>query len=229
MMMARRTEVGTGQLPVPAVDGSGRGLFASMIASAALTAVLLLQTGCVPLLVAGAATGAMATFDRRTFGAQTEDQSIELRAASRFPEAARLQGSVSVTSFNRKVLLTGQVTDERTRSDVEAAVAGMANVNSVHNELVIGAKNTLAGSGADSTMTAQIRAALIEARDLQSNAFKVVTERGTVYLMGLVTKREGDRAAMVASRVRGVQRVVTVFEYLSEDELARIERRSDRQ
>lgn len=185
--------------------------------------------GCFPLVAAGAATGVMATLDRRTFGAQTEDQAIELKASSRFNDEVLRASRIGVTSYNRKVLLTGQVNDERIKAAAEAAVAGMPNVGSVHNELFVGAAPGLAAAASDTTITARVRAALIEARDLQSNAFKVVTESGTVYLMGLVTRREGDRGAQVASRVGGVNRVVTVFEYLSEDELARIERRSPRQ
>lgn len=185
--------------------------------------------GCFPLVAAGAATGVMATLDRRTYGAQTEDQAIELRASSRFSDEVLRAGRIGVTSYNRKVLLTGQVNDERIKAAAEAAVAGMPNVGSVHNELMVGTVPGMAAAVSDTTITARVRAALIEARDLQSNAFKVVTESGTVYLMGLVTRREGDRAAQVTSRVGGVRRVVTVFEYLSEDELARIERRSPRQ
>lgn len=185
--------------------------------------------GCFPLVAAGAATGVMATLDRRTYGAQTEDQAIEIRASSRFSEEVQRAGRIGVTSYNRKVLLTGQVNDERIKAAAEAAVAGMPNVGSVHNELFVGTPPGIATAASDTTITARVRAALLEARDLQSNAFKVVTESGTVYLMGMVTRREGDRGAQVASRVGGVNRVVTVFEYLSEDELARIERRSPRQ
>lgn len=185
--------------------------------------------GCFPLVAAGAATGVMATLDRRTYGAQTEDQAIEIRASSRFSEEVQRAGRIGVTSFNRKVLLTGQVNDERSKAAAEAAVAGMPNVSSVHNELFVGTPPGIATAASDTTITARVRAALLEARDLQSNAFKVVTESGTVYLMGMVTRREGDRGAQVASRVGGVNRVVTVFEYLSEDELARIERRTPRQ
>ena len=184
---------------------------------------------CVPLIVAGAATGgAMVAFDRRSFGAQTEDQAIEMKGQSRLPEAVSKAGGVSVTSFNRKVLLTGQVTDEKARQDSEAAIARMESVASVHNELSIGSKAPLTKATSDTTITGRVRASLLEARDLQSNAFKVVTETGTVYLMGLVTQREGDRAAQIAARVPGALKVVTVYEYMSEDELGRVERRASR-
>lgn len=187
-----------------------------------------LVSACFPLVAAGAAAGAMATFDRRSFGAQTEDQAIELKASSRFPEAVARTGRVSVTSFNRKVLLTGQVSEESAKAEVETAVAGMPNVSSVHNEIQIGPRANLNTTASDTAITTRVRASLLEARDLQSNAFKVVTESGTVYVMGLVTRREGDRAAQVVSRVGGVNRVITVYEYMTEDELARIERRPAR-
>lgn len=168
----------------------------------------------------------MATLDRRSYGAQTEDQAIELKASGRLSESVNKSGSVSVTSFNRKVLLTGQVPDEQAKTAAEAAVAKVENVRTVHNEVTISGRAPLSVTTNDSATTTRVRAALVEARDLQSNAFKVVTESGTTFLMGMVTRREGERAAQVASRVGGVARVVTVFEYLTEDELARIQRRS---
>ncbi len=186
-------------------------------------------SACVPLLVAGAATsGVLIAFDRRSFGAQTEDQAIEIKGQSRLPEAVARAGGVSVTSFNRKVLLTGQVADEQARLDSEAAIAKMESVASVHNELTIGSKAALGRSTSDTTITGRVRASLLEARDLQSNAFKVVTETGTVYLMGMVTQREGDRAAQIAARVPGANKVVTVYEYMTEDDLGRVERRASR-
>ncbi len=184
---------------------------------------------CVPLMVAGAAAGgAFVAFDRRSFGAQTEDQAIEMKGQGRLPDAVARSGGVSVTSFNRKVLLTGQVADDKARQDSEAAIAKMESVSSVHNELTIGPKAALGTSTSDTTITGRVRASLLEARDLQSNAFKIVTESGTVYLMGLVTQREGDRAAQIAARVPGALKVVTVYEYMSEDELGRVERRASR-
>lgn len=195
-------------------------LFAwTVVAGAGLSA-------CVPLIVAGAATtGALIAFDRRSVGAQTEDQAIELKGQSRLPESVARAGGVSVTAFNRKVLLTGQVADEKLKAESELAIAKMDGVASVHNELMIGSKAPLGTSTSDTAITGRVRALLLEARDLQSNAFKVVTETSVVYLMGMVTRREGERAAQLAARAAGVSRVVTVYEYLTEDELGRIERR----
>ena len=193
--------------------------------AAALAGVTLVQAGCFPLAATGIAVGAMAIADRRTVGAQTEDQGIEVKALQ---QVSQIQGGggVSVTSFNRKVLLTGQVPDQRTKSEAAAVVGKIGNVASVHNELAIGERVSFSTQASDSTTTAQVKSAMVEAKDLQTNTIKVVTEVGVVYLMGIVTRAEGERAAMVASRVSGVRRVVTVFEYVTPDELARIERQA---
>lgn len=188
---------------------------------AALLASALATSGCLPLVATGAAVGTMAALDRRTLGAQTEDQEIELKATNRLRDALKQPGGVSVTSFNRKVLLTGQVASEDDKRAAEAAVAGLPNVRSIHNELQVLGRPSLATSAADTSITARVKAALVDAQDLHANVIKVITESGTVYLMGLVSRREADRAAQVASRVAGVQRVVTVFEYITEEEAKR--------
>lgn len=194
---------------------------------AALLASALATSGCLPLVATGAAVGTMAALDRRTLGAQTEDQEIELRAANRMRDALKQPGGVSVTSFNRKVLLTGQVASEDDKRAAEAVVAGLPNVRSmqIHNELQVLGRPSLATSAADASITARVKAAFVEAQDLQANVIKVITESGTVYLMGLVSRREADRASDVASRVAGVQRVVTVFEYITEEEVKRASER----
>ena len=189
-----------------------------------LVASTLALSGCFPLAATGVVVGTLAAADRRTIGAQTEDTGIEVRAAAQLRQQLSDAGGISVTSFNRKVLLTGQVLDERTRSEAGAIVGRLDNVKTVHNELKVSGRVSLGTSAADTSITARVKAALIEARDIQGNTIKVVTEAGVVHLMGIVTRAEGDRAAMVASRVSGVQRVVTVFEYVTPDELARIER-----
>ena len=188
---------------------------------AALLASALATSGCLPLVATGAAVGTLAALDRRTLGAQTEDQEIELRATNRMRDALKRPGGVSVTSFNRKVLLTGQVASEDDKRAAEAAVAGLPNVRSIHNELQVLGRPSLATSAADTSITARVKAALVDAQDLHANVIKVITESGTVYMMGLVSRREADRAAQVASRVSGVQRVVTVFEFITEEEAKR--------
>ena len=172
-------------------------------------------TACVPLAVTGVAVGAMAATDRRTLGAQTDDQAIELKALGQVRDSVAKTGGVSITSYNRKVLLTGQVADEDTKAKVEKVVAGLPNVRGVQNELQIAGRAGLGTATNDTAITARVKAAMIEEKDLNSQTIKVVTEAGVVYLMGLVSRSEGDHAARVASRVSGVMRVVTVFEYTS--------------
>lgn len=184
----------------------------------------LALSGCFPLAATGVVVGTLAATDRRTIGAQTEDTGIEVKAATQLRQQLPDAGGISVTSFNRKVLLTGQVLDERSRTQAASIVGRIENVASVHNELKVAGRVSLGTSAADTSITARVKTALIESRDIQATTIKVVTEAGVVYLMGIVTRAEGDRAAQVASRVAGVQRVVTVFEYVTPDELARIER-----
>ncbi|HLT25277.1 MAG TPA: BON domain-containing protein [Zeimonas sp.] len=195
-------------------DALRRALLVASVLGASLAA-----SGCVPVVATGAAVGTLAALDRRTVGAQTEDQGIELKAALQIRE--RIGSGVSVTSYNRKVLLTGQVANERDKQTAEAIVAALPNVRSIHNELQVAGVPSLSTSAADAAITARVKAAFVDAQDLQANTIKVVTEAGTVYLMGLVSRREAERAAQVAARVAGVQRVVTVFEYITEEEAQR--------
>lgn len=185
-----------------------------------LLAAALLASGCAPLLVGGAVvgTGLVAT-DRRTTGIQIEDEGIELRAASRIRELATL-GQVSVTSYNRMVLLTGEVPGAPERAAVEAAVAKVENVRHVVNEIVIAPNSSFSSRSADSVLSTKVKATLVDAKDVQANAYKVVCERRVIYLMGRVTEREANRGAELASQVSGVEKVVKVFDIISEKDLA---------
>lgn len=180
-------------------------------------------SGCAFMVVGGAVVGgAMVAIDRRTTGAQVEDQAIELKAAARMSDLTPL-GHVNVTSYNRMVLLTGEVTTEAERLAVQKAVERMENVRSVVNELAVMGSSSLTARTNDSLLTTKVKGTLVNAKDLQGSAVKVVTERGVVYLMGRVTDREAARAAELVSTVSGVQKVVRVFEPLSEEELAKIQ------
>lgn len=191
-----------------------------------LGAVVLLSgalTACVPLIVGGAvAGGSMVATDRRTSGTQLDDEAIELRTRSRIRSAVGTRVRVSVTSYNRQVLLTGEVPSLQDKQLVEQVVAGGESVLSVVNELAVLNSPSLVERSQDALLTGRVKAMLMDARDLHFNIFKVVTERGTTYLMGRVTSREADRATEVARAVPGVQKVVRIFEIISEDELARI-------
>lgn len=192
----------------------------SSLAKAVLCAALLgsLQ-GCVPLVIGGAAMGAAATMDRRTLGAQTEDKAITVKAEVQVPKLVGSAGHVNIASYNRKVLLTGEVRDEAMKAAVEREVRGIENVVTVINELVIAGPSSYTSRSSDAIITGNVKGSLIEMKTISATSFKVVTERGTVYLMGRVTQREGDLGANIAKSVSGVQRVVKIFEYLTEEEL----------
>lgn len=194
-----------------------RGLRATalgLVAGAALSA-------CAPLLIGGAIVGgSMVATDRRTSGAQLEDEVIEVKAANRVRETLGERGQVSVTSYNRIVLITGEVPDVADKTAVEQAVGRVENVQSVVNELAIGFPRSITGRSNDAFITTKVKASLIDAKDLFSNSIKVVTSQGVVYLMGRVTEREATRSAEVARGVSGVQKVVRVFEIITEAELA---------
>ena len=192
------------------------------VSTVAASAVL---PGCV-LLVGGAAVGGgLMITDRRTSGAQVEDEAIELKSASRIREAVGDRAHASVTSFNRVALVTGEVPTEADRDAVINAVKGVENVHTVDDELLVGQNASLSTISSDTVITSRVKGAFVEAKDLQANAIKVVTERGNVYLMGIVTEREADRATEIARGVPSVMKVVRVFEVISEAELANLQRK----
>jgi osmotically-inducible protein OsmY len=194
-------------------------------ALAALAAVTVANTmllgGCAAVVVGGAAVGtAMVATDRRTSGTQLEDQNIELKALTRINDTVGDRGHVNVTSYNRMVLLTGEVASEADRTALEQAVGRIEGVRSIVNELAVMGSSSFTARSNDTVLTSMVKASFVDAKDLQSNAFKVVTERATVYLMGRVTEREAARAAELARGVSGVQKVVRVFDILTDAELA---------
>jgi osmotically-inducible protein OsmY len=194
-------------------------------ALAALAAVTLANTmllgGCAAVVVGGAAVGtAMVATDRRTSGTQLEDQNIELKALTRISDTVGDRGHVNVTSYNRMVLLTGEVASEADRTALEQAIGRIEGVRSIVNELAVMGSSSFTARSNDTVLTSMVKASFVDAKDLQSNAFKVVTERATVYLMGRVTEREAARAAELARGVSGVQKVVRVFDILTDAELA---------
>ena len=189
-------------------------LIAAIAASTALSA-------CAPLIVGGAMLGGtLMVTDRRTSGAQLEDQAIELKALNRLGEALGGRARVSVTSYNRLALITGEVVSDADRTRVEQTVARIENVHSIVNEITVTNPLPASVAGADSVLTSKVKASLVDSNDVLANALKVVTERSVVYLMGRVTEAEATRAADTARSVAGVQKVVKVFEIVTEAELA---------
>jgi osmotically-inducible protein OsmY len=181
-------------------------------------ATALTLQGCVGLMVGGAVVGTLAATDRRTLGAQTEDKAIAVKAEVALPKVVGPNDHVNVTSFNRKVLLTGEVRDEAAKAAAEREAAGIEGVQSVVNELAILGSSGFGARSNDALITGKVKASLVDDKVLYSNAFKVTTERGIVYLMGRVTQSEGDRAAEITRGVSGVVKVVKVFEYITDDE-----------
>ena len=188
--------------------------------TAALAAALSLSA-CAPLVLGTAVGGAFVATDRRTSGMQLEDQGIKVKASNRIRDVLKDRGNVSVNAYNRMVLLTGEVPTEADRTAAATAAGQTENVSGVVNELVVSLNSTLSSRSNDLLVATKVRATLVDARDLMSNAFDVVVERGDVYLMGMVTEREANRAAELVATISGVRRVVKVFQIISEDELAR--------
>ena len=197
--------------------------FPSRLSGAVLGAILLgsALSACAPLLIGGAVLGgSLLVTDRRSSGAQLDDQAIELKAANRVGEVLRDRGRISITSYNRQVLLTGEVVNEADKSAVEQTVARVDNVRTIVNELGVGPGASLTARSNDAVISGKVKASFVDAADLHANAVKVVTERGVVYLMGRVTEREATRASEIARGVGGVTKVVRVFEIVTEGELA---------
>ena len=182
------------------------------------SALLASLQGCVALVAGGAATGVMASLDRRTLGMQTEDKSITVKAELKMQQITGENGHVNVTSYNRRVLLTGEVRDEAMKQAVEREVRAIANVVSVTNELEIAGPSSYTSRSNDALITTKVKASLVDKKTVSATAFKVTTERGVVYLQGLVTQREGNIAADVAKGVPGVVKAVKIFEYIADED-----------
>ena len=181
-------------------------------------------TGCAALLLGGAVVGGtMVATDRRSAGTQLEDQLIEGKAATKIRDLLGERGKVAATSYNRLVLLTGDVVTESDKAGVEQAVARVDSVRSVVNELAVGGSASLSTRSNDALLSTKVKASIVDAKGLYANSIKVVTERGVVYMLGRVTEQEATQAANVARGVSGVNKVVRVFDILTEAELAEIQ------
>ncbi|KZE33574.1 osmotically-inducible protein OsmY [Crenobacter luteus] len=170
--------------------------------------------GCAAVVAGGAATGVLAASDRRTGGAQVDDQGIELKArriGEKIPAA-----HVNVTAYNRAVLMTGEVPTEAARAEAELIVRAIPNVRQVYNYTEVAPASSFAARNGDTWITTKVRTNLLQAQGFSPNHVKVVTERGVTYLMGLLTPSEAEAAARQVSQTAGVQKVVTLFETISE-------------
>lgn len=180
-----------------------------------LAAALPTLTGCVPVIATGAAVGTLAALDRRSVGTQTEDEGIEWKIAGRIAEQFGDRAHVNQTSFNRRVLITGEVPDEATRAEIERLAAATPNVRGVWNELQVGPPSAFSTRSNDAYITSKVKARFIDSNRFRANLVKVVTETGAVYLMGLVTQAEADAAVQIARTTAGVRKVVNVMEIIT--------------
>ena len=175
-------------------------------------AALVLQ-GCIEMAAVGVGAGVMSAVDRRTTGAQVDDEGIELRSNNRISERFGDRVHVNVTSFNRSVLLTGEAPDQKTKDEIEKIVSAVPNARAVANELTITANSTLSNRANDASITGKVKARFLDAGKFNPLHVKVVTERSVVYLLGIVTESEANSAVEVARTTGGVRKVVKLFDY----------------
>lgn len=192
----------------------------TLILIAALASAL---AGCFPAAVVGVGAGALMVADRRLTETYLADEAIEIRAANRVSEKFGSEAHVNFTSYNRMLLLTGEVPTAAAKEEIQKLVGGVANVKSVANELLVGPASSLAGRSTDTYTTSKVKARFIDYNKFPANKVKVVTEWGTVFLLGLVTQREADDAVDIARTTGGVQKAVRLFEIISEDEARRLD------
>jgi len=215
-------------LSVSVVSGRQYARLRRPLAAIVLGATLALSLqGCVGLIVGGTVMGTLSAIDRRTLGTQTDDANIVLKATGRAAKITGDAGRVGVTSFNHRVLLTGEVRDQETKTEVEQQIATIDTVKSIENDLVIAPVSSLSTRSNDVLISGKVKAAIIDTKDLYVNAFKVHTDRGVVYLMGRVTQREGKLAGEVARNAASdIKKVVKLFDYISEEDLNEINKAS---
>jgi len=193
------------------------------LAAVALLAVLPWLQGCFPAVATGAAVGVMAVHDRRSTGTQTDDEMLEWKVRGVLPERYREQSNVSVTVYNRRLLLTGEAPSAEARAATEAAARTVDGLREVYNELAVGPVSKLGSRSNDSYITSKVKARLVDSDQLSANHVKVVTERGVAHLLGIVNEREGRAAVAVARTTSGVLKVVSLLEIIDEAETRRID------
>jgi len=198
----------------------------SLLTLTLAAAVVPALQGCFPVVAAGAATGAMMAADRRSTGAYVEDEGLEWKVGNRIKERFGDAVHVNVTAFNRVVLLTGEISDEKSRVALDQIAASVPNVRGVTNEVQVAGVSSLTSRGNDAVVTSKVKARFVDDQNFAANHVKVVTEAGTVYLMGLVTRSEADRATDIARTTSGVRKVVRVFEYITAEEAKSLQMQS---
>ena len=191
---------------------------------ALVLATALASSACAPIIIGGAMVGgAMVAVDRRSSGAQVDDQSIQVKAALRIKNELGDKVHIDVNSYNRIVLLSGEATTEAARDQATVIAKGVDNVTDVINELAIGPASSLSTRANDTLINTKVKATLVDAKDLVSGAFDIVVQRGNVYLMGRVTAHEAERASNLIRTIEGVKKVVQCFEIITEDQLDQLQ------
>jgi osmotically-inducible protein OsmY len=181
-----------------------------------VAAVCSVLSGCFPVVAGGAAAGGLAAADRRTSGAYVEDEGIEWKSQTQINDALGDNIHINVTSYNRNVLLTGEVFDETSKSKAEAIAKSIDNVRNVTNELQVAGKSSLTSRSNDTLLTSKVKGQMFKENRFPANYVKVVTEKSVVYLIGMVTRQEAEMAVEIARNTDGVEKVVKVFEYVVE-------------
>ena len=176
--------------------------------------VIFFLNSCAPAFIGGIGVGAIAIEDRRTAATIFEDQAIEFKAKRKIKNKYKSNSNVSVTSFNRFVLLTGETYSDDIKNDIAFEVATITNVRNIQNEIIIKAKRSSLDSTNDAFITSKVKTNLVKNKNVYANLIKVVSSSGNVYLMGMVTKKEADLAAEIAASTKGVRKVIKIFEYL---------------
>ena len=195
-------------------------LATSLLLGALLASLL---QGCLPMLAASAGAGAMAAYDRRSLGTQTDDETIEWKASARTSEKFSENTHVNFASFNRKVLITGEVPSAQATADIERIVSGVPQVQGIYNELVVGEVSSFSTRSNDSYLTTRVKSRFIDSGKVNTVFVKVVTENGVVYLLGVVTRQEADAAIQVARTTSGVRKVVTLLEVIPDAEARKLD------
>ncbi len=195
----------------------------SILTAALLAATLPALQGCVTAVVGGVAAGALAVADRRSVGIQTEDETIEWKASSRVDGQIKEKIHVNYTSFNRRVLITGEVPSEQIKQEIGEIIGKIENVQGTWNELTVAPTSSLSARSNDSFITSKVKARYVDANQFYANHVKVVTEGGVSHLLGIVNEKEAKAAVQVTRTTDGVRKVVNVLEVVPEAETRRID------
>jgi len=193
------------------------------LAAAALALALPMLQGCVPAIIGGAAVGVMSAHDRRSTGTQADDETTEWKAGQHVPDQYKAFSHTNFTSYNRRVLITGEVPSEEAKTAIEEETRKLAGVREVYNELGIGQVSSFGSRSNDSYIDSKVKARLVDSNQLSANHIKVVTERAIVHLMGIVNAREAKVAVDVARTTAGVKKVVNLLEIIGDEDTRRLD------